>query len=247
MADTMLASRMPIAAVPPIPSREWALFLDLDGTLLDIAPTPDAVVVPGDLVHDLASAAKALDGALAVVSGRSIEVIDRLLQPLKLPVGSEHGAIVRLPGGSFDEIDIKVPEAWKDALHDLATACPGVLVEVKHHNVVAHYRNVPAHEAKVRRVVESLVARDPENFELLEAKMAFEIRPRQVSKGRAVQSLMNVSPFRGRTPVFVGDDATDVDGYAAALGLGGLALDVALTFSGHPREVRGWLKRFADL
>lgn len=247
MVDPAVTSRMPIAAVPPAPARNWALFLDLDGTLLDIAATPDAVVVPDDLVADLASASKVLGGALAIVSGRALDNIDSLLSPLHLPVGSEHGAVIRLPNGFCDEVALKVPDDWKIALHDLAAACPGVLAEAKPHNVVAHYRNAPSHEAEVRRVVSGLVAFDPENFELLETKMAFEIRPRRVTKGRAVHSLMNTVPFYGRVPVFVGDDTTDEDGFRAALGLGGIALDVAPAFAGRPFEVRAWLKRFAEL
>jgi trehalose 6-phosphate phosphatase len=82
---------------------------------------------------------------------------------------------------------------------------------------------------------------------MLEAKMAFEIRPRHVTKARAVDALMNVEPFRARIPVFVGDDRTDEDGFAAALERGGIALDVAIAFAGEPREMRHWLKRFADI
>ncbi len=139
-----------------------------------------------------------------------------------------------------------MPEDWKQTLRDLAARRPGVLSEAKRHNVVAHYRNAPSHEEEVRQTVTSLVASDPENFELLEAKMAFEIRPRQATKARAVHALMNVEPFRGRIPVFVGDDKTDHDGFAAAIACGGIALDVGVAFGGRPGNVRQWLKRFAD-
>lgn len=247
MVNSSFAPCLHVAAFPPAPARDWALFLDLDGTLLDIAPTPDAVVVPDDLVEDLAAASKALGGALAIVSGRSLDNIDFLLMPLRLPVGAEHGAIVRLPNGAYDEVELKVPEDWTIALRHLADKCPGVLAEVKRHNVVAHYRNAPSHEEEVRRVVSGLVAKDPSNFELLEAKMACEIRPRKVTKAHAVYSLMNVEPFSGRIPVFVGDDATDEDGFEAVIELGGIALDVASSFAGRPFEMRRWLKRFADL
>ena len=154
---------------------------------------------------------------------------------------------MRLPNGFYDEVELKVPEDWVTALRDLAARCPGVLAEAKRHNVVAHYRNAPSHEDEVRRIVNTLVACDPANFELLEAKMAFEIRPREVTKARAVHTLMNVDPFRGRIPVFVGDDMTDEDGFTAAIELGGIALDVASAFAGRPCDVRNWLKRFADL
>jgi len=246
MAEPPFSVHLKTLPVAPDPMPDWALFLDLDGTLLDIASTPDSVVVPEGLVQDIAAASKMLGGALAIVSGRGLESIDRLLAPLRLPVASEHGAIIRLPNGFYDEVKIGVPEDWKQALRDLAARRPGVLSESKRHNVVAHYRNAPSHEEEVRQTVQSLVDGDPHNFEMLEAKMAFEIRPRQVTKARAVHALLNVEPFRGRTPVFVGDDKTDHDGFAAAIACGGFALDVGVAFGGRPENVRQWLKRFAD-
>ncbi len=245
MADPGL-TRARQVAVAPRPERNWALFLDLDGTLLDIAARPDAVVVPHDLAADLEAASRILGGALAIVSGRQLGDLDRLLAPLRLPSAGEHGAIIRLPDGLHDQTAVRVPLAWVEALKELETLCPGVLVEVKSHNVVAHYRNAPAYEARVRRLVCELASHNL-GFEVLEAKMAFEIRPRSVSKGRAVDCLMSVDPFCGRVPVFVGDDVTDRDGFAAALARGGLALDVAEVFAGRPKEVRAWLKRFAEI
>jgi trehalose 6-phosphate phosphatase len=232
---------------PPVPQRDWALFLDLDGTLLDIAVTPAAVVVPRDLVADLDAAATALGGALAIVSGRALRDVDSLLAPLRLPAAGEHGAIVRLPGGAHDEVEAQVPADWIETLLRLQETCPGVIAELKAHNVVAHFRNAQAHEATVRRVATELVSRDEESFELLEAKMAIEIRPRAVTKARAVDCLMKAEPFAGRIPVFVGDDTTDHDGFGAAVARGGIALDVAQAFAGRPDEVRAWLKRVAEI
>jgi trehalose 6-phosphate phosphatase len=234
-------------ARPPAPRREWALFLDLDGTLLDIATTPAAVVVPRDLTADLEAAAAALAGALAIVSGRDLRDVDSLLAPLRLPAAGEHGAVVRLPDGARDEVAIQVPSDWIEALLRLQETCPGVLTELKTHNVVVHFRNALTHEAAVRRVASELVSRDVASFELLEAKMAVEIRPRAVTKARAVDCLMKVEPFAGRIPVFVGDDATDHDGFGGAIAHGGIALDVAHVFAGRPDEVRAWLKRVAEI
>ncbi len=247
MTDLVSVSPLNSFSVAPDPMADWALFLDLDGTLLDIAPTPDSVVVPQDLVADLTFASRALGGALAIVSGRALETIDRLMAPLQLPVGSEHGAVIRLPNGFYDEVELTVPKEWAAAIQDFAARSPGVLIEAKHHNIVAHYRNAPAQEPKLHDLIRNLVARDPDNFEMLEAKMAFEIRARKVSKARPVHALMNVAPFAGRTPVFVGDDKTDEDGFRAAIESGGIALDVAAAFAGQPARVRNWLKRFADL
>lgn len=247
MSELVSISPLKSFAFAPDPMPDWALFLDLDGTLLDIAPTPDAVVVPDDLVADLATVARALNGALAIVSGRALETIDRLMSPLKLPLGSEHGALIRLPNGFYDEVELSVPGEWTNVIKAFAAERPGILIEAKHHNIVAHYRNAPAYEGKLRALIENLVAREAEDFEMLEAKMAFEIRARKVSKARAVHALMNVAPFSGRTPVFVGDDKTDEDGFRAAIESGGIALDVTSAFAGQPARVRDWLKRFADL
>ncbi len=235
------------ALAPPEPARNWALFLDLDGTLLDIAATPSSVVVPRDLVSDLQGAARALNGAVAIISGRALADIDGLLSPLRLPAGSEHGAVVRLPDGIEEQAGTPVPLSWAQAFMKLQDEYPGLLTEVKPHNVVAHFRNAPDQADKVMRLARDLVALAPESFELMEAKMAVEIRPRAITKARPVHRLMMLPPFQGRIPVFVGDDVTDEDGFEAARTYGGLALNVAARFNGQPQEVRDWLKRVADL
>jgi trehalose 6-phosphate phosphatase len=230
----------------PVPVRDLAVFLDLDGTLLDIAATPESVVVPDDLVADLSALFDALGGALAIVSGRDLTNIDRLLSPLRLPAAGAHGATMRLPDGGRDEIDMDVPGDWVEALFGLQRAHAGVMIERKAHSVVAHFRNAPHTEDLVRRTAMELVARDPEHFELLRGKMVVEILPRNVDKGHAVRRFMQFAPFRGRTPVFVGDDVTDEDGFEAAVELGGAGLHVAECFGGQPQDVRRWLKRLAQ-
>jgi trehalose 6-phosphate phosphatase len=231
---------------PPPRAENMALFLDLDGTLLEIAATPDAVVVPEDLVADLRAAFDVLGGAVAIVSGRRLAEIDLLLKPLLLPAAGEHGASIRMPDGQREDIQRKVPEEWIENLFGLQQAHPGVLIERKLHSVVAHFRNAPHHAELVRRYVEDLVGGDPERFEALPGKMVFEIRSRNVNKGSAVHRLMQTGPFYDRKPVFVGDDVTDEDGFEAAVELGGMGLHVAKSFSGQPREVRRWLKQIAQ-
>src|SRR5579872_5902998 len=108
MAEPHLPTLLKTLPVAPEPAADWALFLDLDGTLLDIAGTPDAVVVPKDLIEDIAAVSKRLGGALAIVSGRTLDNIDRLLAPLKLPIACEHGGTIRLPNGFFDEVELEV-------------------------------------------------------------------------------------------------------------------------------------------
>ncbi len=245
MTDPFFMPRMYRVADPPEPAANWALFLDLDGTLLDIAQTPDAVVVPGDLAERIGAASVALGGALAIASGRLLAEIDQLLAPLKLPAAGEHGAVIRLPDGVYDELDCKIPYDWVETFLAASTQMPGVLIERKAHSVVAHYRRAPERMDELREIAVRLVALAPSSFEILEAKMAIEIRPRTVSKARAVNRLMQLAPFKGRLPVFVGDDLTDHDGFKAVEAMGGLAVDVFQRFAGRPQEVRDWLKQVA--
>ena len=248
VADLTLSKRPPDLAAPT-PSPDWALFLDIDGTLLDLAPRPDAVEVPADLADTLADARSWLGGALAIVSGRTIAEIDHLLAPLRLPCVGEHGAIIRRPDGATDRAaeDRKVPPAWKTALRAAAELWPGVLVEEKTYGVAVHYRQAPGREGEIRDLVEALVAEGAGEFEVLPASMAFEIRHRTLTKAIAVDAFMAGPPFAGRVPVFVGDDVTDEDGFRAARAMGGLGLNVWQSFGGRPFEVRRWLRCFADL
>jgi len=232
----------------PEVERHWALFLDLDGTLLDIAASPDKVVTPARLIDALARVSGALNGALAVVSGRRLGNIDRLLSPLRLPVAAEHGAIIRLPSSRMDMLSLRrrPPRAWVKQLRQAVSGWDGVLIEEKTYSVALHYRLAPHRGGAVRKLAVSLVRTAPHRFEVLAAKRAVEIRPKGITKGRAVEVLMERHPFRGRQPVFVGDDVTDEDGMEIAHRLGGLGLNVDAAFGGQPRAVRDWLKRAAD-
>ncbi len=247
MIDPFFLPRLFPIAHPPDPRADWALFLDLDGTLLEIAPTPDAVTVPEDLATDLAAASVVLGGALAIVSGRVLSEADALLAPLRLPGAGEHGAIVRLPNGAVDEIDAKVPDAWVEQLMQTAAKHRNILIERKTHSVVVHYRMADRLESFFRHVCRDLIGSRYDEFEVLEARKALEIRPRTMTKARAVDRLMELAPFAGRRPMFVGDDVTDRDGFAAARKRGGEGLDVYEHFAGRPFEVRQWIKAIAEL
>lgn len=232
----------------PAPDSHWALFLDIDGTLLDIAATPEAVHVPGTLTRTLLQASTWLGGALAVVSGRPFAQIDKLLSPLRLPGGGAHGARIRMPNGTVEAASdaLAVPGAWRTLLNNAVQMWPGVIVEDKHHCVAVHYRTAPERKDDVEDLVTRLAAQDEENFEALPARMAFEIRNRALTKAVVVRSLMRHAPFKGRIPVFVGDDVTDHDGFRAAEEKGGIALDVGTAFGGQPAAVREWLEHFRD-
>ena len=236
----------PDAALPK-PRPDWALFLDIDGTLLDIAARPDEVAVPDTLAPTLARVKSWLGGALAIASGRTLAEIDRLMAPLRLASLSEHGAVIRGPDGAIDSAgaDRIVPRAWKARLREATQGWTGVLVEEKSYGVAVHFRLAPHREREIRDLVEGLVSADAKAFEVLPAHMAFEIRHRGLTKAAVVDRFMAQPPFAGRVPVFVGDDVTDEDGFRAATAMGGLALNVNETFGGRPSEVRRWLAGFA--
>ena len=231
---------------PPFDPR-WALFLDLDGTLIDIAPRPELVEVPEGLVALLQRVAQGFAGALAVVSGRPLAGLDRLLDPWRPAAAGEHGAFCRLPDGTTatPEALPAVPTTWRAAARRLGDEHPGVMVEDKQAGITVHFRQAPAAQAAIRDAIERLVGADPTHFAVVAAHMALEIRPRGVHKGWAVDRLMREAPFRGRIPVFIGDDVTDEDGFRAAEALGGKGLHVHHYFQPGAVAVRAWLASLA--
>ncbi len=228
---------------PPAPRPDWAMFLDIDGTLLDIASRPEEVVVPAALPPLLARTARWLGGALALVSGRPLSQIDALMAPLVLPCAGEHGAVLRLPGGRIETAHAAdaIPAAWRERLVAETSGWKGVLVESKPFAVAVHYRLAPERAEQVHDLVRQVVSENPGDFEILPARCAYEIRNRRFSKAAPVVRMMSLAPFEGRVPVFIGDDVTDRDGFRAALAMGGLALEVHESFDGKPSQVLAWL------
>jgi len=244
----MDASQMSPPAIDlPFARSHWALFLDVDGTLIDLAATPEAVKAPPSLAPILAAAREGLGGALAIVSGRPIAKIDELMAPLILPCAGEHGAELRLPDGTVVQADIAraVPDDWKKRLCDVMGDWEGVLVECKRYSASVDFRQAPARQGDVRLAFETLLAENPSAFEILPAATALEIRHRALTKAAAVHRFMAYPPFAGRIPVFVGDDVTDEDGIRAATQLGGMGFRVPEAFGGKPENVRRWLGAFA--
>jgi trehalose 6-phosphate phosphatase len=230
------------------PFDRAALLLDLDGTLLDIAPTPDAVVVPPGLVDTLDCLRGRLGGAIAIVTGRTADFIDRLFGDGAFALGAEHGGTVRrLPGTPPQRADKHLappPDAWIAAAQRLADMHPGALMERKALGFTLHYRAVPEAGPLFRDALSAMLAGSP-TFELLAGKLVWEVRPLGVDKGTAVRALMAGPPFTGRLPLFIGDDVTDEDGMRVARAMGGAGLQVALAF-GSPGGVRAWLKAAAE-
>jgi trehalose 6-phosphate phosphatase len=228
------------------PIADAALFLDFDGTLVEIAPTPDAVRVQPGLPRLLQRLATGLNGALAIVSGRPLRDLDRFL-PVPIPKVGDHGATLRpVPGQPPESPDLPgAPAEWRERAAALVERFPGALIEDKEHGFVVHYRLAPAAGPVAKALLDELLAGAPDDaFTLLEARMAWEVRPRGASKGTAVRALMARAPFAGRRPVFIGDDVTDEEGMAAARGFGGLGLRLQDAF-GEPEALREWLGRCA--
>jgi trehalose 6-phosphate phosphatase len=226
------------------------LFLDVDGTLLDLAPTPDAVVVSDALIDELASAERRLDGALALVSGRPVVELDRLFKPLRLRASGVHGGEIRYsPHEPIKSLlNQKLPEAaWAD-LQRVLEEFPGTFAENKGVSFAVHYNLAgPVEEelfAALKRYGSRLAAFGPE---VLRGRLVFEIKLPGFDKGAAIKRFMAHSPFAGRRPVFIADDKLDRPGFDAVQALGGVAFSVGSEISGlsgtfsHPAAVRAWL------
>ena len=219
-----------------------ALLLDLDGTLIDFAPTPETVVVPDDLRASLAALRVRLHNALAIVTGRPIEQVDTLLGTLPFAVAGEHGGAIRhAPDAPVERLPLAdLPPDWLARAEALAAPHPGALVEPKHRSVVLHYRRVPEAGPALYAAAQSLIAGHEDRFAIMRANMAWELKPLGADKGSAVRALMARAPFAGRTPVYIGDDVTDEDGIDAAIACGGIGWRVQDVF-GTPAGVRAWL------
>jgi len=227
-----------------------ALLLDVDGTLLDIAPTPDAVVVPPELRQILGDLIERSGGSVALVSGRAIHTLDRLFSPLIVPAIGGHGAEMRLsPGASNVETSpIVLPRSLRERLHRLAATDPRVILEDKSHSMALHYRLTPEHETFLKTAMREIVAGEHAGtVELLFGKYVIDIKPKQFSKGLAVCELMCHQPFADRTPLFIGDDTTDESVFAILPDLNGIGYSVGKpvpgthgTF-GTSQDVRAWL------
>lgn len=229
-----------------------ALFLDFDGTLVDIAATPEAIRVPPGLAGLLASVQQALGGALCLLTGRPIADLDDHLAPLRATVAGVHGGEIRLLPSevvyqTIDPIEAGVIARVERAVADLR----GVRIEAKGTSIAVHWRDAPQVSGLLESRLQALVAREPEPPMLLRGRRVFEILPRGVSKGIALADFAAHPPFVGRRPVVIGDDVSDESAFAVAERVGGGALRVAgehftrglADFAG-PDEVRAWLVDF---
>jgi trehalose 6-phosphate phosphatase len=226
------------------------LLLDVDGTLLDIAPTPNAVVVPAALKRILGDLMDEASGAVALVSGRTIETLDNLFRPLVVPAIGGHGAEMRLTSGApINRTSTAVlPESLRKKLHQLTEIDPRVFLEDKSHSAALHYRLAPEHEPFLQHAVSAIVDKEPaDTVEYMFGKHVIDIKPKAFNKGLAVTELMKHKPFAGRTPIFVGDDTTDESVFAILPGLNGIGYSVGRSLAGThgtfgtSQDVRTWL------
>lgn len=231
-----------------------AVLLDVDGTLLDIAARPADVVVPKRLKRALGTLLRTTEGAVAFVSGRPLSDLDRLFAPLKLAAVAVHGAELRLAGEEVpSRSEPPLGSDLRGKFHAFVSDLDGILIEDKGYSLALHYRQAPEHAETLRRAVADTLAAYPNNpIEVLPGKDVIEVKSAAFNKGTGIRTLMTYPPFRGRTPLFIGDDITDQAAFAVLPEFGGLGFSVGHVVSGlagsfgAPRDVRAWLYRATE-
>ncbi|PXW26522.1 trehalose-phosphatase [Paraburkholderia caballeronis] len=211
-----------------LPPDQTAFFFDFDGTLVELAPTPDGVLVRPDMLALLGELRRLTHGAVAVVSGRGIDSIDAFLGMPDLPVAGLHGAERRDANGDTQRIGFHDQRLlhMEQVLAEVVRTHPGMLLEIKGASLALHYRNAPEHEGVAREATQKLAADYADAYVLQPGKMVYEIKPKDVDKGRALRAFFDEPPFAGRRPVFAGDDLTDEKGFAVVNAHGGLSIKV---------------------
>jgi len=234
--------------------RQCALLLDIDGTILDLAPAPQEVWVPAELRNTLSRLEDLTGGALALVSGRSLRDIDLIFSPLQLAAVGGHGAELRVTrGGATVTRARELNAVLKRKLATLTELGPGILVEDKGYSLALHYRLAPDKGDALRAAIQDVCATVPRgSVEILPGKLVFEIKIAGINKAGAVRELMKYPPFKGRKPIFIGDDTTDEPVFPILSQFGGLGFSVGRVVAdvnGHfekPESVRAWLSRIAN-
>ncbi|MBK1667234.1 trehalose-phosphatase [Rhodovibrio sodomensis] len=213
---------------PAVEPGRWALFLDVDGTLLGFQGRPEDVQLHASLRGVLNALDAGLGHAVALVSGRTLADLDRIQAPLKLPAAGLHGLERRDADGTIDHgVEGAALDHLRAGLTDLVTRHDALWLEDKGRALAVHYRADPALHGTVLDRVHALCAREaPDTLAVLDGKMVCEVKPRHADKGSAIRGFMARPPFAGRLPVFLGDDVTDEDGFRAVNALGGLSIRV---------------------
>lgn len=233
-----------------------AIFLDVDGTLLDIAPTPLEVHVPPLLRESLYALWQRLDGAIAFISGRPVAEIDRIFDPLRIPAVGGHGAEIRFQPKS--EIRRSRIATLDDSLRadfaQIGKIGKGIIVEDKGYSLAIHYRQAPEYGGEIMKNVVAICKNERcDSLEVLPGKLVVEIKPGGYDKGTGLREMMSSETFKGRRPIFIGDDVTDNAAFAAlpdfdgtGFSVGGIVKGATYNFDG-PQDVRAWLRRLAGV
>lgn len=235
--------------------RSTAIFLDIDGTLLDIAPTPLEVMVSDELRATLASLFAAFGGAVAFVSGRPIAEMDRLFHPLRLAAVGGHGAEIRFARESETRRSkiATLDDELRAAFARIGRIGDGVIVEDKGYSLAIHYRLAPQLGGEIMKAVTAVCKNERcDSLEVLPGKLVIEIKPGGYDKGTGLREIMSVPPFTGRKPIFVGDDVTDNAAFAVlpdfggtGFSVGGIVPGASFNFDG-PQDVRRWLRHLSE-
>lgn len=249
MAGVMTTEGGPRCAVPVAFGPDIALFLDFDGTLVDIADRPDAITVPETLVPLLAQLSRSLHGALALITGRGIAELDRYLHPFRPVTAGVHGAEMRLlEDGAIQRrapaLDLEIVAA----VERIAGHFPDTLIEHKKSSIAIHFRSDPAAALNLEADLRDLLSLYPDRLMLCPGRKVYEVVSRGVSKGAALEMLAQLPAFQGRRPIMIGDDYSDESAIDAAARLGGCGLRVggehfngATAHFSDPTGVRAWL------
>jgi trehalose 6-phosphate phosphatase len=242
---------MKMLAIDP---TQWALFLDLDGTLIDIASSPQGVSTPPELVSILAGLLQRFAGAVAVVSGRSVADCDDLLKPLALVAAGVHGAEMRTtPSGPVVRTAPSMPDDILASAREVEKLAPGVFVEPKGAGIAVHFRKAPASAAAIERRLREIVRTGDHDLSISRGRMVFDLLPAACSKRHALSRLMALETFAGRRPLMIGDDYPDEGALDYARMQGGAGLRVAGEHFAiaqaefrNPAQVRAWLAALAS-
>lgn len=240
----MQVPRDPTRPRPPPPADDWALFLDVDGCLLDFAATPDGTVVDAALRDALGRLSARLDGALALVSGRSLAVLDAMFAPLRLPAAGLHGLERRHGDLHTDALPLSPKLALvREAAQSIARKYPGTVVEDKGVALALHWRADPL-AATDFEALAATAAMELPDYHLQHGDHVVELRPAGANKGDAIAAFLGEAPFRGRPPVFAGDDFTDEHGFEVINASGGHSV---LVGAREPSAARFGLRDVADV
>ncbi len=257
LAVTSMFAEFPRKSAPlPVRGQRWALFLDVDGCLVEFQPLPEMVRIPDPLLRNLSELHHVLGGALGFVSGRTLDQLDHLFAPLKFPSAGQYGMERRDASGGMHGVilpDDATVSIVRDRAYELLAHFPGLKVEDKGYSIALHYRAAPHLGDAIAIAAEAIVAPLRGAYEVQPGALVQEIKPSSCSKGAAVRAFLAEAPFQGRVPVFLGDDFADESAFAAVNTLGGISIAVGVdrytqadyALSG-PAATRRWLATALD-